>query len=123
MDTPAWDIPTADAKDLVKKMLTLDPDQRIDMESILSHPWLAAMESVSPIPSTSRAVINMGQQYRARIKSLVFRNKLKRYFISNNIEAGLLSNTKEAAEFYFAEFDRDRDGFVGLEAMVRCVGV
>lgn len=139
MHVPAWDIPTDDAKDLVMKMLTLDPMQRIDMEGILSHPWLAPPPPPLPLPIVldaaaraqsqhqqmapprDREVIKMGPHYQARIKSLVFRNKLKRYFISNNIEAGLLSNTKEAAEFYFAEFDRDRDGFVGLEAMVSLI--
>lgn len=119
MDTPAWDVPTPDAKDLVRRMLTLDPQQRINMKEILNHPWLAppSTASQSQCPRVGSG-INMGADYRTRIKSLVFRNKLKRYFISNNIEAGLLSNSKEAAAFYFAAFDQDRDGFVGLDAMV-----
>jgi serine/threonine protein kinase len=115
MAGPVWDIPSDEAKDLVRRMLTLDPQERIDMEGILSHPWLS--DSSTNVQSQPEAIVDMGRDYRARIKSLVFVNKLKRYFLSNNIEAGFLSK-KEAAEFYFLEFDRDRDGLIDLEGMV-----
>lgn len=112
MDVEEWEVPTDAAKDLVRRMLTLDPAERIDMAGILSHPWLADASS-----DDEEALRRMGQSYKTRIKGLVFRNKLKRFFMSNNIEAGLLTNSKDAAEFYFSQFDTDRDGVIDFDAM------
>lgn len=113
MDVEEWEVPTAAAKDLVRRMLALDPAERIDMAGILAHPWL-----VDGSAEDEAAQRQMGQNYKSRIKGLVFRNKLKRFFMSNNIEAGLLTNSKDAAEFYFSQFDTDRDGIIDFEAMV-----
>jgi calcium-dependent protein kinase len=116
MEGPEWDIPTSEAKDLVRRMLTLDPEQRIDMTGVISHPWLTSPE-ISQVDKKA-ALQPMGQQYKSRIKGLVFRNKLKRFFLSNNIEAGLLSSSKDAAEFYFSQFDTDREGVINFDSMV-----
>ncbi|CAI5973462.1 unnamed protein product [Closterium sp. NIES-65] len=35
-----WPIVSLSAKDLVSRMLTVDPDERITAEEILSHPWI-----------------------------------------------------------------------------------
>ena len=107
---PQWDIPSPEAKDLVCRMLTVDPQQRIDMVGILQHPWLAS--------ETSEIHHDMGLQYKARIRNLVFGNKLKRYIITNNAEAGLSSNSAEAARFYFSAFDKDGCGNIEMNAMV-----
>ncbi len=32
---------SADAMDLLSRMLTLDPDQRITLEAVWAHPWVA----------------------------------------------------------------------------------
>ena len=36
-----WDSISNDAKHLILQMLEVDPDLRLDAESILEHPWLA----------------------------------------------------------------------------------
>ena len=38
---------SADAKDLVTKMLEKDPQKRISIDEILKHPWLASQSIVS----------------------------------------------------------------------------
>lgn len=37
---PWWDEISQDAKDLISKMLNIDPDQRITIEEIWQHPWV-----------------------------------------------------------------------------------
>ncbi|XP_073991164.1 peripheral plasma membrane protein CASK isoform X4 [Rhodnius prolixus] len=40
LDNPLWDSISETAKDLVKKMLHVDPNQRITIQEVLSHRWL-----------------------------------------------------------------------------------
>lgn len=40
LDTPLWECISEHAKDLVRKMLTLDPNQRITIQEVLNHKWL-----------------------------------------------------------------------------------
>lgn len=119
MDGAAWKNPSEDAKDLVRKMLTKDPKKRIDMNGILSHPWLSPVSH-----GTNDESPDMDEDYKARIKGLVLRQKLKRYFVTNNIlqnHRGNILTSREAAQFYFSDFDRDGNGLIGLEEMVRIV--
>ena len=37
-----WEYISAEAKDLISKMLTYDPKKRIDAKNVLSHPWVQA---------------------------------------------------------------------------------
>lgn len=114
MDIPEWDVPPPAAKDLVQKMLCFDPVKRIDTESILSHPWLANVDSNSLHPG-----VTMGPNYKLRIKNLVLRNRLKRYFYSNMADSSATPESEDAAKFFFCEFDLDGDGLVGFEEMCR----
>jgi serine/threonine protein kinase len=79
---PNWDNISAEAKDLVAKMLTRDPINRIDMDGICNHPWLVEAQSHTPQASE----IAFGDAYAKRIKNLVLKNKLKKCFLDNKIE-------------------------------------
>jgi len=37
--SPYWNDISVDAKDLIKKLLTVDPKQRITIEEAREHPW------------------------------------------------------------------------------------
>lgn len=37
--SPYWDDVSEEAKDLVKKLLTVEPSQRITLEEAKEHPW------------------------------------------------------------------------------------
>lgn len=39
-EKPAWKAVSADAKDLVKKLLVSDPEKRIKAEELQNHPWI-----------------------------------------------------------------------------------
>uniref|UniRef100_A0A671QMA4 Protein kinase domain-containing protein n=1 Tax=Sinocyclocheilus anshuiensis TaxID=1608454 RepID=A0A671QMA4_9TELE len=38
--SPEWDTVTPDAKDLINKMLTINPSKRITAAEALKHPWI-----------------------------------------------------------------------------------
>ncbi len=48
-DEGNWKHISHDAKDLVKRMLNLDPRQRISSSNILKHPWITNSESLPDI--------------------------------------------------------------------------
>ena len=60
-----WQSISKEAKDLVKKLLTYDPADRIDAETALAHPWIADNSSCSiDIKSAESALSNL-QSFRA----------------------------------------------------------
>lgn len=53
---PWWDEVSEDAKDLISKMLVVDPEVRITLDEIYEHPWLAdvvSLESSSYFPEST----------------------------------------------------------------------
>lgn len=46
MDGEEWDDISDDAKDLVRRMLIVDPSQRITTTEILNHPWIKSLEEM-----------------------------------------------------------------------------
>ena len=42
MTEPAWDRISTEAKDLVKSLLEVDPEQRLSSEEVLQHPWFSS---------------------------------------------------------------------------------
>lgn len=39
--SPEWDTVTPEAKDLINKMLTINPAKRITASEVLKHPWIS----------------------------------------------------------------------------------
>lgn len=54
--SPEWDTVTPEAKDLINKMLTINPSKRITAAEALKHPWI----SVSRVALTHRDPSSMG---------------------------------------------------------------
>ncbi|KAL1918089.1 uncharacterized protein VTP21DRAFT_3355 [Calcarisporiella thermophila] len=53
MPSPYWDNISKEAKDLVRKLLTVSPSKRITVEEALEHPWMKmSMHSVNIPPPT-----------------------------------------------------------------------
>ena len=44
-DSPFWDTISESAKDVVKKMLVLDPSQRATASELLQHEWFQQVDS------------------------------------------------------------------------------
>lgn len=58
-DFPAeeWNDISSDARDLIKKLLNTDPNERLTIEQVMQHPWIAAYQEVPPTPLCSVRVL------------------------------------------------------------------
>lgn len=65
-----WPKVSANAKDLVKKMLDPDPKRRLTAQEVLDHPWV---QNAKRAPN-----VNLGETVRARLKQFSVMNKLKK---------------------------------------------
>ena len=45
--SPEWDTVTPEAKDLINKMLTINPAKRITASEVLKHPWISVSSPLS----------------------------------------------------------------------------
>ena len=70
-----WETISKDAKDLVEKMLTVDPAKRIDINGIFDHPWL---QKAQPEYVEDNEVFD--PEYRNRMKKLGLKDKLRECF-------------------------------------------
>jgi serine/threonine protein kinase/Ca2+-binding EF-hand superfamily protein len=64
------------AVDLIKRMLTSDPSQRITITEVLRHPWL----------NSAASSLVFGSSYQKKIKNLACYETLRRAFHENNVE-------------------------------------
>ena len=65
IDNGVWRSISDEAKDLVRKMLTYDPAERISAEQALAHPWIADNASVAVDGSTAANALGNLQNFRA----------------------------------------------------------
>ena len=74
MEGFAWAGRSHASRDLVKRMLAKDPQERISLKGILEHPWLngGAME------------VELGEAYVTRVQHLVLKQKMKKFFVSHS---------------------------------------
>ena len=70
-----WENISIDAQDLVEKILKVDPAERIDINGILSHPWLQKAQSEG---SEDSKVFDAA--YTSRMKNLELKDKLRKCF-------------------------------------------
>jgi len=66
---PYWRDITSAAKDLIKRMLTVDPTKRIKIKQILEHPWISGNAASNRM---------FGKGYGIRLLKLQARRKLRR---------------------------------------------
>jgi hypothetical protein len=74
-----WDNISDAAKDLISRILVKNVPDRITAAEILRHPWVTTEEANRE---------DLGSEYLLRIKHLGIRQKMKTFFVENNIEEG-----------------------------------
>ena len=74
-----WDNISDSAKDLISRILVKNVPDRITAQQILRHPWVTTEKA---------ACVDLGPEYFLRIKHLGIRQKMKTFFVENNIEEG-----------------------------------
>uniref|UniRef100_A0A4W3HBJ7 calcium/calmodulin-dependent protein kinase n=1 Tax=Callorhinchus milii TaxID=7868 RepID=A0A4W3HBJ7_CALMI len=72
--SPEWDTVTPEAKDLINKMLTINPSKRISAAEVLKHPWISHRATVASCMHRQETV--------DCLKKFNARRKLKVHFLS-----------------------------------------
>eukprot|EP01119_Soliformovum_irregulare_P021733 TRINITY_DN729_c0_g1_i3.p1 TRINITY_DN729_c0_g1~~TRINITY_DN729_c0_g1_i3.p1 ORF type:complete len:312 (-),score=122.77 TRINITY_DN729_c0_g1_i3:332-1267(-) len=66
--SPEWDEISPEAKDLVSKLLKLDPAERIAIDDVLHHPWLtAARPEARALAATQKALRKFQAKRRLKV--------------------------------------------------------
>ncbi|KAK3231902.1 hypothetical protein Dsin_003783 [Dipteronia sinensis] len=107
LESSPWPSISSSAKDLIRKMLTMDPKKRISAAGALEHPWLKDGEK-SDKPIDSAVLIRM-KQFRAM-------NKLKKLalkVIAENLSEEEIKGLKQM----FNNMDTDGSGTITYEEL------
>ncbi|CAA6666724.1 unnamed protein product [Spirodela intermedia] len=108
LESDPWPSISPAAKDLVEKMLTRDPKQRITAARALDHPWIRVGGEASNKPIGS-AVLTRMRQFRAM-------NKLKKLAL-NVIAENLSTEEIKGLNVMFRNMDADGDGTITYEEL------
>ncbi|XP_051126133.1 calcium-dependent protein kinase 19-like [Andrographis paniculata] len=107
-ESEPWPSISDTAKDLVRKMLTQDPEKRITAAEVLEHPWIRE-DGEAPDKPIDSAVLSRMKQFRAM-------NKLKKLalkVIAENLSAEEIQGLKSM----FANMDTDKSGTITYEEL------
>nr|GMD97449.1 calcium-dependent protein kinase 29 [Ipomoea batatas]GME00110.1 calcium-dependent protein kinase 29 [Ipomoea batatas] len=108
LKSPPWPSISSDAKDLIRRMLAVDPRKRITAAEALEHPWLKEDGNASDRPIDS-AVLNRMKQFRAM-------NKMKQ--LALKVIAKTLSEEEiKGLREMFNNMDTDRSGTITYEEL------
>lgn len=81
--SPYWDDVSDSAKDLIKRLLCVDPKRRLKAEEILAHPWMAGDKlSGKNLPSVLSGIskINARRKFKKVGDAVVAVNRMKNLF-------------------------------------------
>uniref|UniRef100_A0A3B5QAX3 calcium/calmodulin-dependent protein kinase n=1 Tax=Xiphophorus maculatus TaxID=8083 RepID=A0A3B5QAX3_XIPMA len=100
--SPEWDTVTAEAKDLINKMLTINPAKRVTAADALKHPWICQRSTVASMVHRQETVECLKKfNARRKLKVKVCSELLNRHcslccFKSKiNNKANVITSTKE----------------------------
>ncbi|WZZ49950.1 hypothetical protein YC2023_050057 [Brassica napus] len=102
LESKPWPCVSENAKDLVKKMLTKDPNSRISASNVLEHSWIKIQAPYKPIDNV----------LVLRMKRFGAMNKLKKlalYVIVEGLEDELIKDDKDRV---FKKMDTDGSGSI-----------
>ncbi|GMJ00868.1 calcium-dependent protein kinase 17 [Hibiscus trionum] len=103
-----WPSISPQAKDLVKKMLTLDPKQRLTAQQVLDHPWIKE-DGEAPDTPLDNVVLHRLKQFKAM-------NKFKK--VALRVIAGCLSEEEiQGLKEMFKGMDTDNSGTITVEEL------
>ena len=108
--SPIWDTISLEAKDLITKLICVDPNNRYSPAEALSHPWTQQVQiSLPPRESAAEFIANLGS---FRAKEMLKKNIIR--FI------GILFTTKLERDELFSLFyslDTNKNGHLSREEL------
>lgn len=84
--SPYWDDISDMAKDLVSKILSVDANERITIEGILSHPWLTGEDTPrTELPEVQDKIkkYNAARKLRKAANTIMAANRFKKILTKN----------------------------------------
>ncbi|KAI4569975.1 hypothetical protein MJT46_007269 [Ovis ammon polii x Ovis aries] len=104
--SPEWDTVTPEAKDLINKMLTINPSKRITAAEALKHPWISDILAVGGpqvgLPSTHRPLPYF-LQHRSTVASCMHRQEtvdcLKKFNARRKLKGAILTTMLATRNF------------------------
>lgn len=84
LSTPVWDHISAEAKDLIRKLLQVDPQDRISLRNALEHPWFKGKAPSIPLTAAAEEM-------------LVFNRKRKLKFSEFSLGSALVNLLRNGA--------------------------
>uniref|UniRef100_A0A8C1VXM3 calcium/calmodulin-dependent protein kinase n=1 Tax=Cyprinus carpio TaxID=7962 RepID=A0A8C1VXM3_CYPCA len=95
--SPEWDTVTPEAKDLINKMLTINPAKRITAAEALKHPWICQRSTVASMMHRQETVECL-KKFNARRKLKVRNTESLEFDISHiNNKTNVITSPKESA--------------------------
>ena len=102
---------SAEAKDLMKRLLEMDPVKRISMEDACAHPWIKKYQENTSKESVSHVISNLKQHKRT--------SKLKEAVHTFIITRVLNSKLYQTETSVFQNLDVDKTGGISWKELVR----
>ncbi|EFJ43603.1 hypothetical protein VOLCADRAFT_119030, partial [Volvox carteri f. nagariensis] len=103
-----WPSVSRHARHLVSKMLEKDPDKRIKLEQVLSHPWLRP-DGTAPARALQGGLRDRISQFRALN---MFKREARRV-----LAAALPAEEVSGLKLLFENLDTDQDGLLSVEEL------
>ena len=80
-DPQYWDQVSDDAKDLIKKMLVVDPDKRLTADQALRHPWFMVGDHELISRNLAKTLdtmkkFNAKRKFKGKVKGIILANRL-----------------------------------------------
>uniref|UniRef100_A0A668UJ58 calcium/calmodulin-dependent protein kinase n=1 Tax=Oreochromis aureus TaxID=47969 RepID=A0A668UJ58_OREAU len=98
--SPEWDTVTPEAKDLINKMLTINPAKRITAAEALKHPWISHRSTVASCMHRQETVECL-KKFNARRKLKVdFQNKTMKFYGSNKKADGVKVTSSSSSSLF-----------------------
>ena len=112
LDEPEWDDVSDDAKDLVKRLLTLDPDRRISASEAIQHRWIKQMAQGEKVDK------QIATKTLSNLKNFRGEQKLKQAALAFIASQLVSKDETEDLEKIFRAIDKDGDGNLSKEEIL-----
>ena len=67
LSTPVWDHISAEAKDLIRKLLQVDPQDRISLRNALEHPWFKGKAPSIPLTAAAEEMLVFNRKRKLKV--------------------------------------------------------